>query len=89
MATKKAGGLAGVIAGQTSISTVGKEGVGLTYRGYSINDLAANATFEEVAYLLIHEKMPTEAELGDYKKKGSSGKSGVIDKKVTRGHLIF
>src|SRR4051794_11498377 len=49
--TKKSGGLAGVVAGQTSVSTVGKEGLGLTYRGYSINDLAENSTFEEVAYL--------------------------------------
>ena len=69
MATKKAGGLAGVIAGQTSISTVGKEGMGLTYRGYSINDLAEHATFEEVAYLLIHGQLPNKTELGDYKKK--------------------
>src|SRR5262249_9186409 len=46
-------------AGQTAISTVGKEGLGLSYRGYSINDLAENASFEEVAYLLIHEKLPT------------------------------
>ena len=47
----KAGGLADVVAGKTAISTVGKEGVGLTYRGYSIEDLAEKATFEEVAYL--------------------------------------
>ena len=45
---KKTGGLAGVVAGETAISTVGKEGVGLTYRGYSINDLAEKATFEEI-----------------------------------------
>ncbi|NLE82780.1 MAG: 2-methylcitrate synthase, partial [Rhodococcus sp.] len=42
----KTGGLAGVVAGKTAISTVGKEGVGLTYRGYSIEDLAERATFE-------------------------------------------
>ena len=63
MKDRKAGGLAGVIAGESAISTVGKEGVGLTYRGYSIHDLAAHATFEEVAHLLIHEKLPTQAEL--------------------------
>ena len=44
-APKKTGGLAGIVAGETAISTVGKEGVGLTYRGYSINDLAERATF--------------------------------------------
>jgi 2-methylcitrate synthase len=69
METKKTGGLAGVIAGQTAISTVGKEGVGLTYRGYSIHDLVEYATFEEVAYLLIHGKLPAQTELRDYKKR--------------------
>lgn len=69
MVDKKAGGLAGVTAGQTAISTVGKEGVGLTYRGYSIEDLAAKASFEEVAYLLIHDHLPTRQELAAYKAK--------------------
>ena len=69
MQDKKTGGLAGVIAGETAIATVGKEGVGLTYRGYSIHDLAEHATFEETAYLLIHGKLPTPAELDNYKKK--------------------
>jgi 2-methylcitrate synthase len=64
---KKMGGLAGVTAGETSISTVGKEGVGLTYRGYSINDLAGNATFEEVAFLLLYGHLPNRSELDDYK----------------------
>ena len=58
MAEKKTGGLEGVIAGATSISTVGKEGVGLTYRGYSIEDLAAHSTFEDVAYLLLYGRLP-------------------------------
>jgi len=62
----KAGGLAGVSAGETAICTVGKEGVGLTYRGYEIDDLAAGATFEEVAHLLVHGELPTEARLDDY-----------------------
>ena len=66
---KKSGGLAGIVAGQTDISTVGKEGMGLTYRGYSINDLADHATFEEVAYLLIYKKLPTRSELDAYCKK--------------------
>ena len=64
--TKKKGGLAGVTAGRTELCTVGKEGAGLTYRGYDIYDLADNASFEEVAYLLLHGKLPTQAELDDY-----------------------
>src|SRR5713101_1300106 len=66
---KKSGGLAGVVAGQTAISTVGKEGMGLTYRGYSINDLAEKATFEEVAYLLLYGHLPKRSELESYRKK--------------------
>ncbi len=69
MATDKSAGLAGVIAGDTAIATVGKEGKGLTYRGYSIYDLAERSTFEEVAYLLIYGRLPTEAELREYKTK--------------------
>ncbi len=65
-ATKKTGGLAGVTAGQTHLCTVGKEGAGLTYRGYDIYDLADNASFEEVAYLLLHGALPTKAELDAY-----------------------
>ncbi len=65
-ATKKTGGLAGVVAGQTAICTVGKAGAGLTYRGYSIEDLAVKASFEEVAYLLIYGKLPTKNELKKY-----------------------
>jgi len=64
--TKKTGGLAGVTAGKTELCTVGKEGAGLTYRGYDIYDLADNASFEEVAYLLLHGKLPTRAELDAY-----------------------
>jgi 2-methylcitrate synthase len=67
MAEKKTGGLEGVIAGNTSISTVGKQGVGLTYRGYSIDDLAAHSSFEEVAYLLIYGRLPKQDERDDYK----------------------
>lgn len=64
--SKKTGGLAGVTAGQTELCTVGKEGAGLTYRGYDIYDLVDNASFEEVAYLLLHGKLPTQAELDNY-----------------------
>ena len=60
---KKTGGLAGVVAGQTAIATVGKEGKGLTYRGYSIYDLAEQASFEEVAFLLLNGELPTKPEL--------------------------
>jgi citrate synthase len=67
MAEKKTGGLEGIIAGNTAISTVGKQGVGLTYRGYSIEDLAAHSTFEDVAYLLIYCRLPKADELDDYK----------------------
>lgn len=69
MSAQKTGGLAGIVAGDTAIATVGKEGKGLTYRGYSIEDLAQQACFEEVAYLLVHGKLPTEAELTTYQSK--------------------
>lgn len=58
-------GLAGVVAGDTAIATVGKTGVGLTYRGYSIDDLAEQATFEEVAYLLLHGQLPSQRQLNE------------------------
>jgi 2-methylcitrate synthase len=63
---QKTGGLAGVSAGATALCTVGKEGAGLTYRGYDIYDLSDNATFEEVAYLLLKGKLPNRSELGAY-----------------------
>jgi len=66
-ATPSGAGLAGVVAGETTISTVGKEGKSLTYRGYSIHDLAAQASFEEVAYLLLHGQLPNDAELVQFR----------------------
>ena len=66
---KKTGGLAGVTAGETALCTVGQEGAGLTYRGYDIYDLADNASFEEVAYLLMHGQLPTQEELDAFIKK--------------------
>lgn len=69
MAAKKPGGLADVIAGQTAVSTVGKEGKGLTYRGFSIDDLASHGSFEETAYLLIYGKLPNQEEFQQYKRK--------------------
>ncbi|MCH9715481.1 MAG: 2-methylcitrate synthase [Gammaproteobacteria bacterium] len=62
----KTGGLAGVVAGQSAIATVGHEGSGLNYRGYSIDDLAARASFEEVAFLLMRGYLPTQDELAAY-----------------------
>ncbi len=59
-------GLAGVVAGKSAIATVGQSGKGLTYRGYTIEDLAANASFEEVAYLLLYGKLPNSKELSSY-----------------------
>lgn len=56
-------GLQGVIADVTSISTVGKHDAGLTYRGYRIEDLAQNCIFEEVAYLLLYEQLPSSDQL--------------------------
>ncbi len=57
--SSKSGGLADVIAGESAICTVGGKDQGLTYRGYSIHDLAEKASFEEIAYLLIHHQLPT------------------------------
>lgn len=62
-------GLAGVVAGETAIATVGKEGKGLTYRGYAIEDLANYASFEEVAYLLLYGRLPTVLELEQYQRR--------------------
>ncbi|MGE3920210.1 MAG: 2-methylcitrate synthase [Gammaproteobacteria bacterium] len=70
--TQKTGGLAGVVAGQTAICTVGHAGDDLHYRGYSIYDLAEKAHFEEVAYLLIHGELPNKKQLADYQKKLSN-----------------
>lgn len=65
MVEKQVGGagLRGVTAGETRLCTVGKEGTGLTYLGYDIGDLAENAQFEEVAYMLLHGELPSAAEL--------------------------
>ena len=77
---KAAGGLAGITAGETAICTVGKEGAGLTYRGYDIYDLSDNATFEEVAYLLIYGRLPNRAELDAYveRLKGMRGLPALV-----------
>ena len=66
---KKSVALSGVIAGNTAICTVGHTGNDLHYRGYDIADLATHATYEEVAFLLIHEQLPTAAQLSAYREK--------------------
>jgi 2-methylcitrate synthase len=66
---KKSVALSGVTAGNTALCTVGKTGNDLHYRGYDILDIATTCEFEEVAYLLVHGKLPTTAELAGYKIK--------------------
>ncbi len=62
-------GLAGVVVSTTRVCTVGKGGHGLQYRGYSVDDLAADAAFEEVAYLLMNGELPTQTQLDDYRSR--------------------
>ena len=62
-------GLRGQVAGKTALSTVGKSGAGLTYRGYDVQDLAENCQFEEVAYLIFFGELPTSEQLAAYKGK--------------------
>ena len=64
---KKSVALSGVPAGNTALCSVGKSGNDLHYRGYDILDLAKHCEFEEVAYLLIHGKLPNRDELHAYK----------------------
>ncbi len=66
---KKSVALSGVTAGNTALCTVGKTGNDLHYRGYDILDVADTCEFEEIAYLLVHGKLPTAAELKAYKTK--------------------
>ncbi|RLA45227.1 MAG: 2-methylcitrate synthase [Gammaproteobacteria bacterium] len=69
MATKvlSGAGLRGQVAGKTALSTVGKEGSGLTYRGYDVKDLAETCVFEEVAHLVLKGALPTQSELDAYR----------------------
>jgi 2-methylcitrate synthase len=64
---KKSVALSGVAAGNTALCTVGRTGNELHYRGYDILDIAGACEFEEIAYLLVHGKLPTQAELAAYK----------------------
>src|SRR6266481_1768358 len=66
---KKSVALSGVVAGNTALCTVGKTGNDLHYRGYDILDIATQCEFEEIAHLLVHEKLPNRSELAAYKTK--------------------
>lgn len=66
---KKSVALSGVAAGNTALCSVGRSGNDLHYRGYDILDVAGACEFEEIAYLLVHGKLPSEAELRGYKAK--------------------
>ncbi len=66
---KKSVALSGVPAGNTALSTVGRTGNDLHYRGYNIRYIAAHCEFEEVAHLLIHGSLPTATKLQAYKAK--------------------
>jgi len=69
---KKSVALSGVPAGNTALSSVGRTGDDLNYRGYDILEIATTCEFEEIAYLLIHGKLPNRAELAGYKAKLTS-----------------
>ena len=66
---KKSVALSGVTAGNTALCSVGQTGNDLHYRGYDILEIATTSEFEEIAYLLIHGKLPNRAELTSYKTK--------------------
>jgi citrate synthase len=62
-------GLRGVVIADTRICEVDGANGRLIYRGYLVQDLAENASFEEVAYLLLYEKLPENAELEEFKRR--------------------
>ncbi|MFM9141634.1 MAG: 2-methylcitrate synthase [Actinomycetota bacterium] len=66
---KKSVALSGVTAGDTALSTVGRSGNDLHYRGYDIHDLAKNCEFEEVAYLILYGELPSQTQLSEYKSR--------------------
>ena len=67
--SKKSVTLSGIVAGNTAICTVGATGNDLHYRGYDVTELAERATYEEVAHLLIHGRLPTLPELDSYRER--------------------
>jgi citrate synthase len=60
-------GLEGIVAGETVICKIDVEREDMFYRGYSIKEIAEKAAWEEVAYLLLYDRLPTEEELAYYK----------------------
>jgi len=68
MTSEYSPGLEGIIAGQSSVSTIIEEKAQLTYRGYNIHDLTEHSNFEEVAYLLLYGELPTDKELSEFDK---------------------
>ena len=80
---KKSVALSGVTAGNTALCTVGRSGNDLHYRGYDILDIAESAEFEEIAYLLVHGKLPNVAELKGYKAKLKALRGLPADLKTT------
>ena len=67
MKPKKSVALSGAIAGNTALCSVGLTGNDLHYRGYDILDIAEACEYEEIAFLLVYGKLPTQAELDAYK----------------------
>ena len=84
---KKSVALSGTTAGNTTLCTVGRTGNDLAYRGYDILDIADVCEFEEIAYLLVHGKLPTVAELAGYKTKLKSLRGVAASVKVVLEQL--
>lgn len=84
---KKSVELSGTAAGNTAICTVGRKGNDLHYRGYNILDFAEQAEFEEIAYLIVHGKLPNQAELASYKSKLKSMRGISQSLKITLEQL--
>ncbi|MCS6944821.1 MAG: 2-methylcitrate synthase [Sutterellaceae bacterium] len=84
---KKSVALSGVIAGNTALCTVGRTGNDLHYRGYDILDVAEACEFEEIAYLLVHGKLPNAVELRAYKDKLKSLRGLPASVKAVLEHL--
>ena len=90
---KKSVALSGIVAGNTALCTVGRSGNDLHYRGYDILDIAEACEFEEIAHLLVHDKLPTKPELAAYKQKlrslrGLPAQAFVVDVEGA-GALVF
>ena len=76
-------------AGNTALCTVGRTGNDLHYRGYDILDIADSCEFEEIAYLLVHGKLPTAAELAEYKTKLRGSLRGLPEPVTARRWSAF